>query len=167
MILREFLESDLERLVELANNRKVSRYLIDTFPYPYTPADARWWISEGCKANEAISRVITLEGGELMGAVGLTPQQGWRAHIAEIGCWVAEPFWGRGIATQAVTVMTEAAFATHGFRRLIAPVLAPNAASARVLEKCGYRCEGRLQEEVKRDGVFYDILHYARTREGT
>ncbi|MEM9383932.1 MAG: GNAT family protein [Pseudomonadota bacterium] len=166
MELRPYRESDVQRLAALANNLRVSRYLIDTFPYPYTQKDASWWIGEGAHANQAIARAIVI-GDQLVGSVGLTPQQGWRSHIAEIGYWIGEPYWGRGIATWALSTMTREAFEERGYRRLIAPVLAPNAASAHVLEKCGYRLEGTLTEEVFKLGEFHDILHYARNAPGS
>jgi len=158
--LRPFAISDAHRLQALANNQDVSRYLVDTFPFPYTNADAEWWIETGSRENDAINQVIEYEGG-FVGTVGITPQTGWRDHIAEIGYWVGEAYWGRGIATAAVRDMTEYAFVTLQYRKLFAPVLAPNNASMRVLEKCGYELECVLKAEVHKDGGVFDIHQYA------
>jgi ribosomal-protein-alanine N-acetyltransferase len=161
--LREYADSDLERLVQLANNENVSRYLVDTFPFPYTHGDAEWWIGSGSKHNGAMTRVIEYQG-LFVGSVGLNPQSGWRDHLAEIGYWVAEDYWGKGIATAALGQMTEYAFNSRNFRKLFAPVLGPNIASMRVLEKCGYHREGILKDEVQKGGTYFDSHRFVRHR---
>lgn len=161
--LREYESSDAPRLVELANNQKVSQFLIYTFPYPYTEEDANWWITTGARDNGAITKVIEYDG-IFIGSVGITPQPGWRSHTAEIGYWLGEEFWGRGLATQVLELMTKHAFSEGGWEKLFAPVLAPNRASARVLEKNGYQLEGVLRNEVIKNGQMYDMLHYAKHR---
>jgi RimJ/RimL family protein N-acetyltransferase len=160
IVLREFADSDVDGLVLAANNANVARYLLYTFPHPYTQGDARWWIRKGSKQNGAINRVIEHQG-LLVGTIGITPQAGWRDHVGEIGYWLAEEFWGMGIATEAVRRMTEYGFTVRHLRKLYATVLAPNGASMRVLEKCGYRCEGILQAEVQKHGTYFDLHHYS------
>jgi ribosomal-protein-alanine N-acetyltransferase len=164
--LREYADSDLERLVSLANNQKVSRYLVYTFPHPYTTKDAEWWIGIGSKQHGAITRAIEYQG-VFVGSVGINPQSGWREHLAEIGYWVAEDYWGKGIATAALREMTDYAFTNRSFRKLFAPVLAPNISSMRVLEKCGYHREAILKDEVQKDGIYFDKHHFVRHRHGT
>jgi ribosomal-protein-alanine N-acetyltransferase len=159
--LRELLPSDLERLVILANNEELSRYLLYTFPHPYTRADAEWWISSGSKENGAATRVIVYRG-ELAGLVGITPQRGWRNHLGEIGYWVGNEYWGKGIATSALKQMTDYGFVNLRLKKLYAPILAPNVASMRVAAKCGYQLEGILKAEVVKTGQFYDIHHFAK-----
>lgn len=161
--LREYADSDLERLVQLANNENVSRYLVYTFPYPYTRNDAEWWISTGSKQNGTIARVVEYQG-LFVGSVGITPQGGWREHLAEIGYWVGEDYWGKGIATAALSQMTEYGFKTRNIRKLYATALAPNIPSMRVLEKCGYQREGILKGEVQKNGSYFDTHHFARHR---
>ena len=162
--LRDYHSTDAPRLVELANNENVSRFLVYTFPYPYTMNDALWWITTGSHDNGAKTKVIEYDGA-FVGSVGITPQVGWKSHTAEIGYWLGEAFWGRGIATRALKQMTAEAFAEGGWKKLFAPVLAPNRASARVLEKGGFHLEGVFKNEVIKNGQVYDILHYARLRE--
>jgi [ribosomal protein S5]-alanine N-acetyltransferase len=159
--LRELVPSDLSRLVSLANDESVSRYLVYTFPHPYTQADAQWWINEGSKLNGATTRVIEYDG-LLCGLVGITPQTGWRDHLGEIGYWVGRQYWGKGIATAALQQATDYGFAEIALRKLYAPVLAPNIASMRVLEKCGYTLEGVLKSEVRKNGRYFDVHHFAR-----
>lgn len=161
--LREYADADLERLVRLANNENVSRYLVYTFPYPYTRADAEWWIGTGSKHNGAMTRVVEYQG-LFVGSVGITPQSGWREHLGEIGYWVGEDYWGKGIATAALLQMTDYGFSHRHFRKLVAPVLAPNDASMRVLEKCGYQREAILKNEVQKGGIYFDIHRFARHR---
>ncbi|MEM9531738.1 MAG: GNAT family protein [Pseudomonadota bacterium] len=161
--VRDYREADIPALVELANNENVSRYLVYTFPYPYTLADARWWIDTGASENGSVTKAIEFEGA-FVGSVGITPDRGWKSHSAEIGYWVGEPYWGQGIATQALRTLTSHAFRELGFQRLIAPVLSPNKASMAVLEKCGYACEGVLRSDVYKSDTYYDIHHYAKNR---
>ena len=135
--------------------------MIYTFPYPYTKQDAEWWIKTGSKANNALTKAIEYQG-ELVGTVGITPQTGWKEHSAEIGYWVGEEYWGKGIATEALRAMSDLAFSTMKYKKLFAPVLGPNKASMRVLEKCGYSLEGVLKQEVFKGGHYFDGHYYAK-----
>lgn len=159
--LRDYSIADADRFAELASNENVSRYLIYTFPYPYTKQDAEWWIKTGSKANNSVTKAIEYRG-ELVGTVGITPQTGWKDHSAEIGYWVGEEYWGKGIATEALCRMTDLVFSTMKYKKLFAPVLGPNNASMRVLEKCGYSLEGILKHEVFKWGTYFDGYYYAK-----
>jgi ribosomal-protein-alanine N-acetyltransferase len=160
---RGYRSSDLRALVELANNRNVSEYLADRFPFPYTEEDAIWWIGIGCKQNDCINFAIENDG-VLVGGIGVEPQDGQRRHCAEIGYWLGQPYWGQGIATSAVHKMTDYAFLELGFSRLYAPVLEPNRASMKVLEKCGYALEGILRNDIRKNDTFYNVHYYAKNR---
>jgi [ribosomal protein S5]-alanine N-acetyltransferase len=161
--LRDYRIDDAARLVELANNVNVSQFLIYSFPCPYTMEDATWWITTGSRGNGAITKVVE-HNGVFIGSVGVAPQSGWKSHTAEIGYWLGEEYWGRGIATQVLELMTKQAFSEGICEKLFATVLAPNRASVRVLEKNGYLLEGVLKNEVIKNGQMFDILHYARQR---
>ena len=100
--------------------------------------------------------------GVLAGGIGLLPGEDIHILTAEIGYWLGEPFWGRGLATAAVSAFTAHAFANLGLRRVFARVLDWNPASARVLEKCGYVLEGRLRRGAIKDGKVVDELLYAK-----
>lgn len=82
--LRDYTRSDIDRLVCLANNQNVSRYLVDTFPYPYTEKDARWWIETGSMENGSVTKTIEYRG-EFVGSVGIRPQSGLKSHINDKG----------------------------------------------------------------------------------
>ena len=159
--LREYNKYDVVRLVQLANNKNVSKYLAPRFPFPYTKQDSQWWIETGCKLDNAINRAIEYNG-VFVGGAGLTPQDSWKSHIVEIGYWVGEEYWGMGIATDAVKHLTELAISRKKYKKLFAPVLGPNKASMRVLEKNKYQLEGVFKQEVKKNGTYYDIYSYAK-----
>ena len=159
--LRDYVIADIDRFSVLANNENVSRYLIYTFPYPYTKKDAEWWKKTGSKANNSVTKVIEYRG-ELIGTVGITPQTGWKEHSAEIGYWIGEEYWGKGFATEALRMMSDLAFSTMNYKKIFAPVLGPNKASIRVLEKNGYCLEGILKHEVFKAGNYFDGYYYAK-----
>ena len=161
LILRDYRAGDVDRLVRLANNENVSRFLVDTFPHPYGLQDASWWIEEGCLGPGAITKVIEIDGC-FVGSIGLTRQSGWRSHLAEVGYWIGEPYWGRGVATSALMSMCQHAFVDLEIHKLYAPVLAPNTASMRVLRKCDFKLAGVLADEVSKHGQLYDIHHFER-----
>ncbi len=147
--------------MHLANNKNISRYLIDSFPYPYTKKDADWFLETGSSANASVTKVIQYQG-EFVGIIGITPQTGWKKHIAEIGYWIGEPYWGKGITAEALKMMSNFAFSELKHKKLFAPVLAPNKKSMRVLEKCDYILEGVLKQEVFKDGHYFDVYHYSK-----
>ena len=159
--LREYIKDDAERLVRLANNKNVSKYLTPFFPFPYTKKDAHWWLETGRNLNDAINRVIEYNE-EFVGGIGINPQKGWKSHIAEIGYWIGEEYWGNGIATEALKQMTKLALSTKKYQKLFAPVLGPNKASMQVLEKNNYQLEGVLKHDVIKDDTFFDIYSYAK-----
>ena len=152
-------------LVRHANNRNVSLHLRERFPYPYTAEDAAQWIGlcEGRK-GDPLNFAVCLDGNPVGGA-GLDPQEDVHRKTAEVGYWLGESVWGRGFATEALRLLTSYAFSTFDFERLQACVYETNPASCRVLEKCGYRLEGRLQRSVFKEGRLLDSFLYARLRD--
>jgi ribosomal-protein-alanine N-acetyltransferase len=102
--------------------------------------------------------------GTAVGGIGVHPGHDVHRHTATVGYWLGEEFWRRGIMTEAVTVVTDFCFENFPFRRISAEVFANNPASARVLEKAGFIFEGRLKNDVLKDGKLLDSLLYARTR---
>lgn len=153
MILRDFKPEDINDIVRLANNAKVAKYLASRFPHPYTHKDAEWWINTGSKIG--INKVIE-EDGKFAGVVGVESGEKEKAHVGEIGYWLGEEFWGRGIACKAVKQMTDLVFAETNIVRLYAPVFSPNLASMKVLKKCGYQQEGVFKNAVYKNGGYMD-----------
>ena len=161
--LRPWRKGDEASLARYANNRNVSGNLKDRFPFPYTAADAREWIEHAGGQRPACNFAIVVDG-EAVGGIGVEMGQDVFQRSAEIGYWLGEPFWGRGIASEALRAVTEYAFATFDIIRLEAGVFSWNPASARVLEKAGYTLEGRARQAVVKDGRVGDRLLYGLLR---
>ncbi|MGH7362760.1 MAG: GNAT family N-acetyltransferase [Candidatus Methylomirabilales bacterium] len=162
--IRSWRPGDVPALFRHANNRQVWRNLRDRFPHPYTARDAEDWIGRATAAVPETHFAIAI-GDEAVGGIGLDLQTEVHRRSAELGFWLGEPYWGRGIATEAVRAMTDFAFATFDLCRVYAGVFEWNPASMRVLEKAGYSCEGRLRKSVTKDGQTIDQMLYAIVRE--
>ncbi len=164
IVLRPWTRADIESLVRYANNRSVWINLRDIFPHPYTRAGAEKWI-EHCESEASKPANFAIElSGEAIGGVGVRLLDDVHRLTAEIGYWIGEPFWGKGIATEALKRTTRYAFAEFGLERLQATVFEWNPASARVLEKAGYVLEGRMRRFIIKDGRIGDAFMYALLR---
>ena len=161
--VRSFCDSDAAELARHADNRKVWLQLRDRFPHPYTIDDARGFIAFARGADPETAFAVTV--GDLpVGSIGAVLREDVERCSAEVGYWLGEAYWGRGIATRALVAFTRFAFAAYGVERLFAVPLAANTASCRVLEKVGYRLEGRMRRSAVKDGVVQDQLLYAIVR---
>jgi [ribosomal protein S5]-alanine N-acetyltransferase len=159
-IVRPWLETDAESLQRHADNRKVSMHLRDRFPYPYGIEAARTFL--GWIARQPSPTVWAIEvDGEASGGIGIELHSDVERVSAEIGYWLGESVWGRGIATEALTAVTAEAFKRFEITRLYALPFADHAASVRVLEKAGYVREGHLRQSAIKDGKIRDQLLYA------
>ena len=151
--LRHWRHDDADALVCLANNKKIWNQLRDYFPYPYTLAHAQKWISSHTGKINSTHFVITADN-KLAGAISLIPREDIYRCSAEIGYWIGEPYWGKGIATEAVKKILE--FAEQDFPhivRIYAEILASNKASFRVLEKNGFYLESERKNAVIKNNV--------------
>jgi RimJ/RimL family protein N-acetyltransferase len=158
--LRPWRLEDEQALARHADNRNVWRNLRDGFPHPYTLADAREYISHYAGRSEAPGFAIDL-AGEAVGSIALHPQQDVARLSAELGYWLAEPYWNQGIMTEAVKAVTHFGLSQLGFIRIYAQPFEWNQASMRVLEKAGYTFEGRHRKAVTKDGQTIDEFVYA------
>jgi ribosomal-protein-alanine N-acetyltransferase len=164
-VLRSWRLGDRASLIRHANNRRVWRNLLDIFPHPYTESDADAWLGYAT-SEERAPWVFAIEvDGEAGGGISLERGSGVERHSAELGYWLGEPFWGRGIATAAARAITTRAFEETDLYRLYASVFAWNPASMRVLEKAGYHREAILARSAVKDGVLIDRVMYAMTRD--
>jgi len=161
--LRLWHEGDEESLAVHANNRNVWINLEDRFPHPYTLQDARNWVRRAHEDPNQLNLAIVVEG-KAVGGIGLVFLQDVYRHTAEIGYWLGEAYWGRGIATEAVKAVTEYVMGHFQIYRVQARVFEWNRASYRVLEKAGYRLEGRLERHVTKDRKVTDENIFAVVR---
>ncbi|MFQ5447988.1 MAG: GNAT family N-acetyltransferase [Saprospiraceae bacterium] len=158
--LRPWTMADLGSLVKYADNFNVSRYLTGFFPHPYTENDGRIFIEMAMKAQPV--QIFAIEvNGEAAGGIGVHPQHDIHCKSAELGYWLAEPFWGRGIVTAAVQQMVSYAFGNFDIVRLYARPFSNNKASQRVLEKAGFELEAIHRKSIFKNGELLDELVYA------
>ena len=162
--VRSFRDADAAPLARHADNRKVWVQLRDRFPHPYAIDDAREFIRFTCAQDPETAFAVTVEDLPV-GVIGVVLGDDVERCSAEIGYWLGEEYWGRGIATTALAGLTRFAFTTYDLERLYALSRESNAASCRVLEKVGYRLEGRLRRSAIKDGVVHDQRLYAILRE--
>jgi ribosomal-protein-alanine N-acetyltransferase len=161
--IRHWREGDESAIVKYANNWNVSRHLRDSFPFPYTTQHAKSWLEAMTgTAGETAFAIASPE--EAIGGISYQIQPDVYRRSAEIGYWLGEPFWGRGIATCAVRALTDHIFSHHDIVRIYAGVFEGNPSSMRVLEKAGYTCEGRCKKAVVKNGIMLDQFLYAITR---
>ena len=158
--VRSWQAADLESLVLYANNRNIWINLRDRFPHPYTRSDGRRFIREARKMDPETFFAIAVDG-RAVGGIGFVLHSDIERVSAEIGYWLGEPFWGRGIVTEALIAVTQLAIERHGLTRLFALPFAFNTASCRVLEKAGYALEGQLRRSAIKDGTIVDQFQYA------
>ena len=162
-ILRNWRESDAADLQRLADNPKIAANLYDRFPSPYTLADAEWFIDRKINEQPATTLVIEVEGA-FAGAIGLEFRGDVFSKSPLFGYWLGEPYWGRGIITEAARLVTQYAFATFDIMCLQAGVFSSNPASMRVLEKAGYVKQGILKGTVYKLGQVLDEHIYVAYR---
>ena len=158
--IRSFRRSDADSLARHADNHKVSRFLRDSFPHPYTRADAETWI-RFVHSQEPETNFVLADSEEAVGGIGLRMCFDVHRLGAELGYWIAEPHWGKGIMTRAVKEFTAYAFTQYNLERIWAGVFEKNPASSRVLEKAGYRYEGTHRSAVVKDGEVMDEIIFA------
>ena len=158
--VRSWLPGDVDSIARYANNHAIWMNLRDAFPHPYEKHHARDYIRTMRQRDPETNFAIAV-GGEAVGGVGFVLHPDVERVSAEIGYWLGEPFWGRGIVTEALAAVTRHAIEAHGLTRVYALPFAWNAASCRVLEKAGYVLEARLRRSAIKNGEITDQLQYA------
>jgi ribosomal-protein-alanine N-acetyltransferase len=162
--IRGFQPNDVEALVKYANNYAVSRLLRDGFPFPYTFGDATKWIDYVQKNNLNFTLAVANDI-ELIGGIGAIPYDDVHRFCAEVGFWLGEPYWNKGIISGALKIFCNFLFANSDFNRLTANVFEGNEASRRVLEKNGFILEGKQCKSVFKENKFVDQYIYGLLRE--
>jgi RimJ/RimL family protein N-acetyltransferase len=156
-------DSDRLALVKHLREPEIARRTL-RIPFPYTEIDAQRWIGLARARNRQFGRTLVWairEEGSLIGCVGFEIES-HAPHKAELGYWLARPYWGRGIMTGVVQKAVQIGMSTYGWTRLSAHVFDFNTASARVLEKSGFVLEAVLRRFYFRSGQYYDAKLYAQ-----
>lgn len=163
-LIRPWRLEDATSLVRHANNHKVAMNLRDGFPYPYTHQDARDWLEMAVNNREDVILAIEVEG-EAAGGIGIHHMKDVYRYNGEIGYWLSEKYWGKGIMSDAVGAMVEHAFTRTRWLRLFATIFENNQASMRVLEKNGFVLEAIHRKTVMKEGALMDEHLYALLKE--
>ncbi|HEY6086511.1 MAG TPA: GNAT family N-acetyltransferase [Burkholderiaceae bacterium] len=161
--LRAWRESDATALTLHANNPNVWRWMSDAFPHPYTREIAETWVARGHIDFGGDNWAIAF-GDEAVGGCGIAPLVGPQRCVAEVGWWLAEPFWGRGVVTRVAQVLAARAFEEPGLWRLVAPIHAGNQRSMRVAEKAGFLLEAVQRQSTVKAGRVIDRHLFVRLR---
>ena len=162
--LRPWNISDLNSLVKYANNWNVAKNLTDKFPFPYSEKSGRAFIEFATKDDPIHIFAIDING-QAVGGIGIHPQDDIHRKNAELGYWLAEPFWGKGVISNAVKQSVDFAFDTFQIDRVFARPFGTNLASQKVLEKNGFVLEGRFEKVLFKNNEYLDELIYAVRRE--
>jgi ribosomal-protein-alanine N-acetyltransferase len=161
-------QEDKAALLEHLQSRDVYATTLN-IPHPYLETDADWWIQRRIERTQRlgieVSFAIRAAQDKLIGVVSADSLESGTSHTAEIGYWLARPFWGQGIMTDAVKAYVEYAFDELQLLRLTAHVLESNIGSARVLEKNGFKLEGNLRKHFRKDGQLLDARFYGLLKE--
>lgn len=164
--IRKWELSDARNLAAALSNKKIQDNLRDGLPYPYTEQDGREFISAMLSAdeNETFAFAITVDNVAI-GSIGIFRQENIHRRTAELGYYIAEEYWGKGIMTEAVRQICEYVFSKSDIIRIFAEPFAYNIASCRVLEKAGFQCEGTLRSNALKNGKVMDMKMYSKIKE--
>ncbi len=163
-ILRPWRMEDAPSVAKHANNKKIADNLRNAYPFPYTLQDALCYISNFAEQDGSyICRAIEVNG-EAAGSIGVFQKDDVYEKSAEMGYWLAEPYWGCGIMTECIRQISALAFKKLNIVRIFAEPYAYNTGSRRALEKAGFTLEGVLKKSVYKNGKIYDSCIYAIVR---
>ncbi len=164
--IRKWELSDAGNLAATLSNKKIQDNLRDGLPYPYTEQDGTDFISDMLSADEnnTFAFAITVDG-KVIGSIGVFRQGNIHRQTAELGYYIAEGYWGKGIMTEAVKQICEYVFAESDIIRIYAEPFAYNIASCRVLEKAGFQYEGTLRNNAVKNGKVMDMKMFSKLKE--
>ena len=164
--IRKWKLTDAKDIAVALSNKKIQDNLRDGLPYPYSEQDGIDFISSMLSANEdeTFAFAITLDD-KVIGSIGVFRQQNIHRQTAEMGYYIAEEHWGKGIMTDAVKQICEYVFKNSDILRIYAEPFAYNTGSCRVLEKAGFQYEGTLRNNAVKNGKVIDMKMYSLLRE--
>jgi RimJ/RimL family protein N-acetyltransferase len=160
--IRAWKMEDAHSLADAINNKKVQDNLRDGIPFPYSVSDAQMFISSilGAEKDGKYVWAITVDD-MVIGSIGVYRKENIHRHTAEMGYYIAEPWWGKGIGTTAVKEVCSYIFNNTDIIRIFAEPFAYNIASCRILEKAGFTFEGTLRKNAVKNGKVIDMKMYA------
>lgn len=160
--IRQWKIEDAESLCEALNNRKILDNLRDGIPFPYTIQDAKEYIMAMHNADKEMvyAFAITIDDNAI-GSIGAFRQANIHSRTAEIGYYIAEPYWGKGFGASALKQTCDYIFQNTDIIRIFAEPFAQNTASCRILEKCGFAYEGTLRKNAVKNGIVIDMKMYS------
>ena len=159
-ILRPWSQDDVDSLAEYANNYNIAKNLTNAFPHPYSKEDAKKFIEMVSQHYPVQVFAIEIEG-RASGGIGIFPQTDIMCKNAEMGYWLAQPFWGKGIISNAIKQMIEYGFNTFDINRIYARPYGTNIASQKALGKAGFVLEAKFEKTIFKNGEYLDELVYA------
>ena len=164
--IRKWKLTDAKNIAVALSNKKIQDNLRDGLPYPYTEQDGIDFISSMLSANEdeTFAFAITLDD-KAIGSIAVFRQQNIHRQTAEMGYYIAQEYWGKGIMTDAVKQICEYVFKNSDILRIYAEPFAYNTGSCRVLEKAGFQYEGTLRNNAVKNGKVIDMKMYSLLRE--
>lgn len=164
--IRKWELSDAGNLAKALSNKKVQDNLRDGLPYPYTEQDGKIFISDMLSAdeNQIFAFAITVDN-IAVGSISIFRQGNIHRQTAELGYYIAEEYWGKGIMTEAVRQICEYVFSESDIIRIYAEPFAYNTASCRVLEKAGFQYEGTLRSNAIKNGKVIDMKMYSKIKD--
>jgi [ribosomal protein S5]-alanine N-acetyltransferase len=157
--LRKWSSEDIDCLVQYANNTNIAENLTNQFPHPYTVSDGIVFIN--ITTQHSPTQIFCIDvNGQAVGAIGIHPQQDIFCKNAELGYWLAEPFWGKGIMTAVVKQVVDYGFQNFAIDRIFARPFRTNISSQKVLEKAGFVLEAILAKTIYKNGIYQDECIY-------
>ncbi len=165
IILKTWSITDAGQLVLIADNKKIADNIRDGLPSPYTLKDALEWLNLILPENNP-PRFFAIESDrQLVGNIGLVSKTNIYRKNLEIGFFISENWWGKGIATRAIKAATSYAFTNFDIVRMYAEVFSDNPGSRRALEKAGFRLEATLRKSIIKNEVIKDSCIYSMLKE--
>ena len=161
LVLRPFTRDDIPALVPLIGAREVAA-TTRSIPHPYTVADAEKYIAESGQHGEINLAIVRQADAQLIGGGILRPEE--KDANAEVGYWIAVPYWRNGFASEAAQALVQYAFETLQVHRVYAYHSSNNPASGRVLQKLGMKHEGTMRQHQRKWGEYLDIEVYGILR---
>lgn len=162
-ILRKWQESDVDSVAYYCNNKKIADNLRDGFPFPYTQEHAEYFVKTCMEADDNKDLYFAIDvGGKAVGSIGIFKKDGAFRNTGELGYWLGEEYWGKGIMTEAIKRICKIGFEKLDIVRIYAEPFSHNKASQRVLEKAGFELEGVQRKGTIKDGIVIDACIYSK-----